>query len=95
MLTFHAVTRKKLGTQASRRLRLQKQYPAIIYGKNILPISISLNYNHYFNIQQIKKIYKEKMILIINQKNETMVKIQEVTYHPFKPIIMHIDFIRI
>lgn len=91
MLIIDAKIRKDQGKGASRRLRLAKKLPAIIYGGNEAPILIELDHN---NILIKEKFYNDVLVIKINNKSTT-VKVQTVQRHPFKPQLTHIDFIRI
>ncbi|CAL4319669.1 50S ribosomal protein L25 [Buchnera aphidicola] len=88
MLTIHAVERKKIGKSASRLLRTNNKFPAIVYGKKkpILHIQIDdkIIINLKFNKKEVELIVSEKKYIVI---------IKEIHYHAFKPKITHIDFI--
>lgn len=96
MLTINAEFRKNKKTAGARLLRKQKKCPAIIYNhlfkkENFI---ISLNYNEIQHPKIIIHLYKNNIIkLDFHKKNEFIVKIQEVQYHPFKPKMIHIDFL--
>lgn len=92
MLTINAIERKEQGKGASRRLRRANQFPAIVYGGNQEPISVTLNHDEVIN-QESKAGFYEVLTLVIDGK-ETKVKVQAVQRHPFKPKVTHIDFLR-
>lgn len=92
MLTFNAEIRKNQGKRASRRLRLANKLPAIVYGANITPMLIGMNHEIVFNAQKKKGFYSDVLALLIDGK-ETHVKIQAIQRHPFKPKLIHIDFL--
>ncbi|HBO22726.1 MULTISPECIES: 50S ribosomal protein L25 [unclassified Providencia] len=92
MLTINAIERKEQGKGASRRLRRANQFPAIVYGGNQEPISVTLNHDEVIN-QESKAEFYEVLTLVIDGK-ETKVKVQAVQRHPFKPKVTHIDFLR-
>ena len=92
MLTINAIERKEQGKGASRRLRRANQFPAIVYGGNLEPISVTLNHDEVIN-QESKAEFYEVLTLVIDGK-ETKVKVQAVQRHPFKPKVTHIDFLR-
>ncbi|WWO95402.1 MAG: 50S ribosomal protein L25 [Candidatus Dasytiphilus stammeri] len=96
MITIHAIKKpnKHHGKSGNRRLRAANLLPAIIYGGNKESISIILDLNKITKLQNQKEFYNEPLNIIIDgQKNH--VKIQEIQHHPFKPLILHVDFIRI
>ncbi|QJC33963.1 50S ribosomal protein L25 [Enterobacteriaceae endosymbiont of Donacia cinerea] len=88
--------RIQTGKKFSRRLRLNNQFPAIIYGKKKKEIPIIINDNDIVNIN-FKKILKKKLhiIKLIDEKEKTYkVNIIDIQYHPYKNMkIYHIDFL--
>jgi large subunit ribosomal protein L25 len=94
MFTINAKVRTDLGKGASRRLRHANHFPAIIYGGNEAPVSIELNHDEVFNMQDKAEFYSEVLTIVIDGK-ETKVKIQAVQRHPFKPKLVHMDFVRV
>lgn len=93
-LEIKAQLKKLHGTNFSRKIRMQNQIPAIIYGKKEKNLSITVCHNDILNNiiknQDIKNT--EIIILIDNKKNQ--VSIKKIQKHPFKLKILHIDFIR-
>ncbi|MEI4260085.1 MAG: 50S ribosomal protein L25 [Candidatus Dasytiphilus stammeri] len=94
MITINAIPKIIHGTSASRRLRSDNMFPAIIYGGNYPPVFIILDHNIIIKLQEKSKLFTEKLILLVNEK-ENYVKVKEVQHHPFKSKIIHIDFIRV
>ncbi|WP_439437861.1 50S ribosomal protein L25 [Salinivibrio costicola] len=93
MFKFEAEVRTEKGKGASRRLRHQKKFPAIVYGGNQEPVSIALNHPVVVN-QMDKPEFYEGIILVIDGQ-EVKVKPQDIQRHAFKPKVEHMDFIRI
>ncbi|WWO98805.1 MAG: 50S ribosomal protein L25 [Candidatus Dasytiphilus stammeri] len=93
MITIHAVKHNEHGKSANRRLRAAHLLPAIIYGGNKESISIILDLNTIMKLQNKNQFYNEPLTLIIDGQ-ENKVKVQEIQHHPFKPKILHVDFIR-
>lgn len=91
---FIAKLRTTKGTGASRRLRKTGEIPAIIYGKGGKALSITLNHNSILHATEKKEFYSAEILININDINEK-VKIKALQRHPFKPKILHVDFIRI
>ncbi|MGR3808354.1 LSU ribosomal protein L25P [Pasteurella testudinis DSM 23072] len=94
MYKFNAEVRQAQGTGASRRLRHAGLIPAIVYGGNEAPVSITLNHDELNNAQAHDSFYSEVITLVIDGK-EVAVKIQAVQRHPFKPKLAHLDFKRV
>ncbi|QJC34375.1 50S ribosomal protein L25 [Enterobacteriaceae endosymbiont of Donacia crassipes] len=87
--------RIKTGKSFSRRLRINNQIPAIVYGKKIKTLPIIINNNDITHIN-LQNFFKKKILLtLINEKNILFkVKIINIQYHPFKiNKLYHIDFI--
>lgn len=93
MFTLNAETRKEQGKGASRRLRHNNRIPAIVYGGGEAPIAIILDHDVVMNIQNNPEFYQNTLTLNIDGK-ATTVKVQAVQRHPFKPKLLHIDFMR-
>lgn len=94
MLIIDGIVRKKHGKSASRYLRLNNHFPAIIYGKKEPNISIILNHNILFNMQLKENFYNNEIALLVNNI-KYFVKVKSVQRHAFKPKLLHIDFIQI
>lgn len=93
MFTINVEVRKDQGKGASRRLRIANKFPAIVYGGSEAPISIELYHEPVKNMEIKPEFYSENIVLVIDGK-ETTVKVQAVQRHPFKPKLVHIDFVR-
>ena len=82
------------GKGASRRLRTENKFPAIVYGGSAPPVSIKLDHDSVKNMEVKAEFYSETITLVIDGK-DTLVKVQAVQRHPFKPKLAHIDFVRV
>ena len=89
-----AQPRNDEGKGASRRLRRTGMVPAVIYGGSKEPQSISLL--HHIMLQHVEHEAFFSHILDINVagKNEKAV-VKDIQWHPFKPVIVHMDFQRV
>ncbi len=92
-MKIEAIVRTDLGKGASRRLRLQEKFPAIIYGGEEAPVSITLDHNAIINMMDKPGFY-DAIVLVIDGK-EVKVKPQDIQRHAYKPKVQHMDFIRI
>lgn len=83
------------GKGASRRLRrLDNKVPAIIYGDEKEPTLISIE--HRFAIKALENEAFYSHVLTLNEGNKKhKVVLKAIQRHPFKPSIMHMDFMRI
>ncbi|WP_426357000.1 50S ribosomal protein L25/general stress protein Ctc [Pseudocolwellia sp. HL-MZ19] len=94
LLTLDAEVRTDLGKGASRRLRHANKVPAILYGEGKDPISLTLAHKNIFRAQQEEAFYTQVITLNIGGKPvECLIK--DMQRHPFKQVVMHLDFLRI
>lgn len=94
LFTLDAEVRTDLGKGASRRLRHANKVPAILYGEGQEPVSLTLEHKNVFRAQQEEAFYSS--VLTINVAGKPVeCLIKDMQRHPFKSIIMHLDFIRI
>lgn len=91
---FEGVVRTDLGKGASRRLRHSGNIPAIVYGADKEAVSIVLNHNEVLKRFRSSDIYTSIVDIIIDGKKESAI-LRDVQRHPYKPIITHLDFLRV
>ena len=94
IFNLEAEIRTDLGKGASRRLRHADKVPAIVYGADKEPVSITLAHNKLMQAQEFEAFYSHVLTLdIAGEKVEALVK--DMQRHPYKPKILHVDFLRI
>ena len=93
MFTIEAEVRNVQGKGASRRLRNANKFPAIVYGGEAAPVAIELDHDKVWNMQNKAEFYSEVLTIVVDGK-EIKVKAQDVQRHPYKPKLLHIDFVR-
>jgi len=94
LFTLEAEVRTDLGKGASRRLRHANKVPAILYGEGKDPISLTLEHKNVYRAQQEEAFYSHVLTLKIDGKPvECLIK--DMQRHPFKQVVMHLDFLRI
>lgn len=86
--------RSDLGKGASRRLRKSGLVPAIIYGGDKEPASVTLTHNSFFNELSNEAIYTQIISLQMGKKKQDVI-LRDLQRHPYKQLIMHADFLRI
>ena len=92
---LNATIRNDMGKGASRRLRrLAKVVPAIIYGGKNAPQNISLAQNELEHALQNEAFYSHIITLDVEGKTEDVI-LKDVQRHPAKPVILHVDFLRV
>lgn len=87
--------RKDLGKGASRRLRrLNNTIPAVIYGGNKEPQSISILHKEIAHAVENESFFSHIITLNVDSNPEQVI-IKALQRHPARPIIMHADFQRV
>ncbi len=97
MATEHnikATGRNVEGKGASRRLRRSASIPAIVYGGKAAPQAIQLDHEKIWLASQHEWFYSSILSLDVDGKVE-QVLLRDMQRHPFKQIIMHLDFQRV
>jgi large subunit ribosomal protein L25 len=93
-MKFVAFERAKHGTGASRRLRITGRTPGIVYGGEKDPQLIELDQNALWYALK-KEAFHASVLDMEIDKQETKVLLRDVQYHPYKPMVMHVDFQRV
>ena len=94
IFTLDAEIRTDLGKGASRRLRHAGKVPAVLYGAGKEAVSLTLDHNKLFQAQGFEAFYSHVLTLNLGKKKiEVLVK--DMQRHAFKPVVMHLDFLRI
>ena len=93
--TLNAEARSDLGKGASRRLRrLASQVPAVIYGGDKAPASISMLAKEVAKLLENEAAYSHVIALTVDGAVETVV-IKALQRHPAKGHVLHADFVRV
>lgn len=93
-MQFTAFERAKQGTGASRRLRNTGRTPGIVFGGSAEPATIELDHNALWFALQKETFHASVLDMTLNDKTEKVV-LRAVQYHPFKPLVLHVDFQRV
>ena len=93
-MKFVAFERSKQGTGASRRLRHSGRTPAIVFGGGTAPASIELDHNALWHAVQKETFHASILEMELNGQVEKVL-LRDVQYHPFKPLVLHVDFQRV
>jgi large subunit ribosomal protein L25 len=97
MATQHeikATVRADAGKGASRRLRRTGQVPAVVYGGHAEPTSIEMLHNTVWLASAHEWFYSSILDLDVDGKVQKVI-LRDMQRHPFKPQIMHLDFLRV
>jgi len=92
-MKFVAYERTLQGTGASRRLRNAQKVPGIVYGAGT-PAMIELDHNALFFALKKEAFHSTILEMELAGKSE-QVLLRDYQMHPFRPIVLHIDFQRV
>ncbi len=93
-MKFVAFERAKQGTGASRRLRNTGRTPGIVYGGTGQPQLVELDHNALWHALQKEAFHSTVLDMELAGK-ENKVLLRNVQMHPFKQLVLHIDFQRV
>ncbi|HOE43795.1 MAG TPA: 50S ribosomal protein L25/general stress protein Ctc [Rhodoferax sp.] len=93
-MKFVAYERSKQGTGASRRLRITGRTPGIVYGGKAEPQLIEVDHNALWHALK-KEAFHASILTMDVGGAESNVLLRDVQVHPFKQLILHIDFQRV
>ena len=92
-LNAQARAEDKQGKGSSRRLRRESLVPAIIYGGEDAPVTVTLELRELVKALEDNAFFEEVVAIKVGDKVES-VKIQALQRHPAKNRPMHADFKR-
>lgn len=93
-MQFNATPRSVQGTSASRRLRRASRIPAIVYGGKEQPANIELDHNEIYHALRKEQFHASILDMQLEGKSH-QVLLRSVQWHPYKQIVMHVDFQRV
>ena len=94
-ITLNAEARSDLGKGASRRLRRNANLvPAVVYGGDKAPQSISLLAKDFAKALENEATFSSVISLTIDGKAEDVI-IKALQRHPAKSFVLHADFVRV
>ncbi len=93
-MKFVAFERAKQGTGASRRLRNSGKTPGIVYGGEGQPQLIELDHNALWHALKKEAFHSSILEMELGGK-VAKVLLRDVNYHPFKQLVLHVDFQRV
>ncbi|MFM7026966.1 MAG: 50S ribosomal protein L25/general stress protein Ctc [Limnohabitans sp.] len=93
-MKFVAFERAKQGTGASRRLRNSGKTPGIVYGGEGQPQQVELDHNALWHALKKEAFHSSILDMEFNgQANKVLLR--DYQMHPFKQLVLHIDFQRV
>jgi large subunit ribosomal protein L25 len=89
-----AFERSQQGTGASRRLRNTGKTPGIVYGAGADTQLIELDHNALWHALKKEVFHSSILDLEVAGKSQ-QVLLRDVQYHPFRQLVLHVDFQRV
>lgn len=94
-LKLDATVREDQGKGASRRLRRAKQIPGILYGAGKAPVSLTFNEEQVLRLLREEGFFSQILDVKIKGKRVEKAILKDMQRHPFKPLVTHMDLLRI
>ncbi|MCW5653356.1 50S ribosomal protein L25/general stress protein Ctc [Hydrogenophaga sp.] len=93
-MQFVAFERAKQGTGASRRLRNTGRAPGIVFGGETTATPIELDHNALWHALKKEAFHASILDMELGGKVQKVL-LRDVQYHPYKPLVLHVDFQRV
>jgi len=90
-----AEIREDAGKGASRRLRKTGKLPAILYGGDKDPVSLTLDHDFMVHATAEESFYSSVLEIKVGDGRKQKVVLRDLQRHPFKTRLIHADFQRI
>ncbi len=91
---LNAQKRTLQGSGASRRLRRANKVPAIIYGGTAAPVLIEIEHNELLLALRKEAFHASVVTLSVDGAAESVL-VRDSQMHPYKPLVLHVDFLRV
>ncbi|MEX3605544.1 MAG: 50S ribosomal protein L25/general stress protein Ctc [Burkholderia sp.] len=89
-----AFERALQGTGASRRLRNTGKTTGIVYGGEAAAQMIELDHNALWHALKKEAFHSSILELEVAGQSQNVL-LRDVQYHPFRPLVLHVDFQRV
>jgi large subunit ribosomal protein L25 len=93
--TITAELREDVGKGASRRLRREGKVPAVIYGGRRDAVALSVSHADLLHASENEAFYASILEIEVGKDRKQQAVVRDMHRHPYKPIILHIDFMRV
>jgi large subunit ribosomal protein L25 len=93
--TITAEIREDVGKGASRRLRHAGKVPAVIYGGQSDPVSLTVQQEELLHAASNESFFASILEIKVGKDRTQQAVVRDMHRHPYKPVIMHIDFMRV
>ncbi|MGZ5040333.1 MAG: 50S ribosomal protein L25/general stress protein Ctc, partial [Usitatibacter sp.] len=93
-IEIKAEPRSVQGTGASRRLRRESKVPGVIYGASKEAQAIQLDHKELWFKLKMEAFHASILDMHLGDEKSQVV-LRDYQMHPFKPLILHADFLRV
>ncbi|MFA5081875.1 MAG: 50S ribosomal protein L25/general stress protein Ctc [Hydrogenophilaceae bacterium] len=93
-IEIKAAKRDGQGSGASRRLRHSGRVPGIVYGADKAPQAIDLDHKELM-LSLRHEVFHSSVLSLDLDGDKQSVLLKNVQRHPYKPQILHVDFLRV
>ena len=90
-----AEIREDVGKGASRRLRHEGKIPAVIYGGDKKAATLAIEHDPLKHAAERESFFSSILEIKVEDGRTQKVVVRDVQHHPYKPRIMHLDFLRV
>jgi len=91
---IEAEIRTDMGKGASRRLRHEEKFPAVVYGAGKDPVSLTVDHKKFMHNLENEAFYSHILTLNVGGKDEQVI-LKDLQRHPAKMAVLHADFLRV
>ncbi len=95
LFKVNAELREDVGKGASRRLRHAGKVPCVLYGADRDPRSLTLNHNEVLKLIEDEAFFSSIIEFTAEGSKKQKVVLKDMQRHPSKPVVMHMDFMRV
>ena len=93
-IAIKAEPRSVQGTGASRRLRRESKVPGVIYGAGKDAVAIQLDHKDLWFKLKMEAFHASILDMVLGTE-KAQVLLRDYQMHPFRPLILHVDFQRV
>ncbi|KAA9132461.1 50S ribosomal protein L25/general stress protein Ctc [Marinihelvus fidelis] len=90
-----AEIREDVGKGASRRLRRAGKIPAVIYGGEKDAVTLTLEHREILHATENESFFSSILEIKVADGRTQKVVVRDMHRHPYKQLIMHLDFMRV
>jgi large subunit ribosomal protein L25 len=92
---INAELRADVGKGASRRLRREGKIPAVLYGGHEEAVALTLEHRQILHAIEEESFFSSIQEIKLDDGRQQQVVVRDMHRHPYKQLIMHMDFMRV